>query len=192
VRPARHRARERGNCCQEVTGGARPGITYVAAVAEGEIAVDDPRAGDVRELLRRHLSFTHAHTPPQDIHALDIDGLLDPAVTLFSFRLDGELLGVGALKRLDRHHAELKSMHTAEAARGRGIGRAMVDHLVGVARDRGFRRVSLETGSMQAFAPARTLYAKAGFQPCGPFGSYRPGPSSTFMTLSLNGPGPGA
>jgi putative acetyltransferase len=144
-------------------------------VAEGEISVDDPRAGNVRELLRRHLVFANTHTPPQDVHALDIDGLLDPAVTLFSFRLDVELLGIGALKRLDGHHAELKSMHTAEAARGRGIGRAMVNHLLGVARDRGFRQVSLETGSMAAFAPARSLYAKAGFRPCGPFGSYRPG-----------------
>lgn len=161
-------------------------------MAEGEISVDDPRAEDVRELLRRHLVFANTHTPPQDVHALDIDGLLDPAVTFFSFRLGGELLGVGALKRLDGHHAELKSMHTAEAARGRGIGRAMVDHLIGVARDRGFRQVSLETGSMPAFAPARSLYAKAGFRPCGPFGSYRPSPSSTFMTLPLNGPDPGA
>ena len=161
-------------------------------MAEGEISVDDPRAEDARELLRRHLVFANTHTPPQDVHALDIDGLLDPAVTFFSFRLGGELLGVGALKRLDGHHAELKSMHTAEAARGRGIGRAMVDHLIGVARDRGFRQVSLETGSMPAFAPARSLYAKAGFRPCGPFGSYRPSPSSTFMTLPLNGPDPGA
>lgn len=161
-------------------------------MAEGEISVDDPRAEDVRELLRRHLVFANTHTPPQDVHALDINGLLDPAVTFFSFRLGGELLGVGALKRLDGHHAELKSMHTAEAARGRGIGRAMVDHLIGVARDRGFRQVSLETGSMPAFAPARSLYAKAGFRPCGPFGSYRPSPSSTFMTLPLNGPDPGA
>lgn len=161
-------------------------------MAEGEISVDDPRAEDVRELLRRHLVFANTHTPPQDVHALDINGLLDPAVTFFSFRLGGELLGVGALKRLDGHHAELKSMHTAEGARGRGIGRAMVDHLIGVARDRGFRQVSLETGSMPAFAPARSLYAKAGFRPCGPFGSYRPSPSSTFMTLPLNGPDPGA
>ncbi len=155
---------------------------------EGEISIEDPRAEDVRELLERHLAFAKSHTPPEDVHALEIDGLLDPAVTVFGFRLDGELLGVGALKRLDGRHAELKSMHTAEAARGRGIGRAMVDHLIGVARELGFRRVSLETGSMPAFAPARSLYASAGFTPCGPFGDYSPSPSSSFMTLSLNGP----
>ncbi|MEP6598738.1 MAG: GNAT family N-acetyltransferase [Actinomycetota bacterium] len=107
---------------------------------------------------------------------------------MFSLRRNGELLGVGALKRIDACHAELKSMHTAQAARGRGIGRAMLDHLVGVARDRGFRRVSLETGSMPAFAPARSLYASAGFRPCGPFGDYAPSPNSKFMTLSLTGP----
>lgn len=155
---------------------------------EGEIAVDDPRAGDVRELLRRHLIFANTHTPPEHIHALDADGLLDPAITFFSYRLGGQLLGVGALKRLDSHHAELKSMHTAEEARGRGIGRAMVDHLICVARERGFRRLSLETGSMPAFAPARSLYAKAGFRPCGAFGTYRPSRTSTFMTLRLTGP----
>jgi putative acetyltransferase len=154
-------------------------------VPQGEILPDDPRDEDVRELLERHLAFAHANTPPEDIHALGIDGLLDPAVTFFSFRRSGELLGVGALKQLDRHHAELKSMHTAEAARGRGIGRAMLDHLIGVARGRSCRRVSLETGSMDAFAPARSLYASAGFTPCGPFGDYRPAGTSTFMTLSL-------
>lgn len=156
-----------------------------AAVQEGKIAIDDPRAADVRELLERHLAFAHTHTPRQDVHALDTDGLLDPAVSFYSFRLDGELLAVGALKELGQRHAELKSMHTAQAARGRGIGRAMLEHLIGLARDRGCVRVSLETGTMAAFAPARALYASAGFVPCGPFGDYRPSPSNTFMTLWL-------
>jgi len=155
-------------------------------VPEGEISIEDPRAKDVRELLQRHLAFAREHTPPEDVHALDVDGLIDPSVTFFSFRVEGELLGVGALKQLDERHAELKSMHTAEAARGGGIGRAMLDHLMSVARDRGFRRVSIETGSMAAFAAARSLYASAGFQPCGPFGDYRPSPNSVLMTLSLD------
>jgi len=157
-------------------------------VPAGELSIDDPRDKDVRELLERHLAFAKSHSPPEDVHALDIDRLLDPAITFFSFRLDGELLGVGALKQLDWRHAELKSMHTAQAARGRGIGRAMVDHLVGVARSRGVHRVSIETGSMPAFAPARALYTSAGFRPCGPFADYRPSPNSTFMTLWLKDP----
>jgi putative acetyltransferase len=157
-------------------------------VPEGEISIDDPRAEAVRELLERHLAFAKSNTPPEDVHALEVDGLLDPAVTVFGFRLHGELLAVGALKRVDARHAELKSMHTAESARRRGIGRAMVEHLVAVARDRGFRQLSLETGSMPAFAPARLLYAGAGFRPCEPFGDYRPSPNGTCMTLSLSDP----
>jgi putative acetyltransferase len=158
-------------------------------VPDVEISIDDPRADDVRKLLERHLAFANEHTPPKNIHALDVEGLLDPAVTFYSVRADGELLAVGALKRLDDQHAEVKSMHTAESARGRGIGRAMVDHLVGAARARGFRRISLETGTMQAFAPARALYASVGFGPCGPFGEYRSSPDNTFMTMTVDGRG---
>jgi putative acetyltransferase len=162
------------------------------AVPEVKISIDDPRAADVGALLARHLEFAKSHKPSRDIHALDVAGLLDPAVTLFSYRVGGELLAVGALKRLDGHHAELKSMHTAEAARGRGIGRAMLAHLIGVARGRGFRRVSLKTGSQPPFAPARSLYQSSGFTPCGPFSHYRPSRNSTFMTLSLDSPGAAA
>jgi putative acetyltransferase len=152
---------------------------------DGEIRVDDPRAGDVRELLERHLAFTHATSPPEDMHALDVDALAGPGVTFFSFRRHARVLGVAALKELDAHHAEVKSMHTAEGARGRGIGRAMVAHLIAVARQAGLRRLSLETGSGTAFAPARSLYEESGFTPCGPFGDYRPSVNSTFMTRAL-------
>lgn len=155
----------------------------------GRISPDDPRADDVRELLERHLAYAHANTAPEDVHALDLDALLDPAVTLFSFRVEAEVLGVAALKQLDDEHAEIKSMHTAQAARGRGIGRAMVDHLIGVSRQRGYRRLSLETGAGPAFAAARRLYAGAGFAPCGAFADYRPSPNSTYMTLWLERPG---
>jgi putative acetyltransferase len=150
------------------------------------IAVDDPAAEDVRALLGRHLEFARATTLPEEVYALDVDALLDPAVTFFSYRIDGELLGVAALKRLDDEHAEIKSMHTAEAARGRGIGRALLDHLIGVAREQGYRRISLETGAGPAFAPARQLYASAGFGPSGPFADYRPSPNSAYMTLVLD------
>ena len=150
-----------------------------------EIGVDDPNAEDVRELLRRHVEFARDNTPPEDVHALEVNQLVDPGVTFYSYRRDGELLAVGALKQLDGRHAELKSMHTAAEARRSGVGLAMVEHLIGVARDHGFRRVSLETGSTQAFAAARSLYAQAGFTPCGPFGDYPPDRSNTFMTLAL-------
>jgi putative acetyltransferase len=152
---------------------------------DGRIAADDPRAGDVRALLETHVAFGNAHSPPQDVHALDVDGLLDPAITFFSCRDDGELLGVGALKDLGDGHGELKSMHTVAAARGRGIGAAMVGHLLGVARERGMTRISLETGTPDAFAPARALYTKAGFVPCGPFGGYAESGYSCFFTLDL-------
>jgi len=114
-----------------------------------------------------------------------VNGLLDPAITMFSFRADGSLLGIAAIKRLSPHHAEIKSMHTAEAARGRRIGRAMLIHLLELARTRGFRRVSLETGTMAAFATARALYHSAGFVPCGPFAGYQPSEDNLFMTLEL-------
>jgi putative acetyltransferase len=149
------------------------------------IAADDAQAEDVRELLARHLEWARGNTTAGDVHALAADGWADPAVTFFTYRRDGKLLAVGALKQLDGKHAELKSMHTAAAARGRGIGRAMVDHLIGVARGRGLARVSLETGSNAEFAPARSLYARAGFTQCGPFGDYPAGRGNTFMTLAL-------
>ena len=150
------------------------------------VAIDDPQADDVRALLDAHLAFAKRESPPEDVHALEIAGLLAEDVSFFSVRENRELLGVGALKRLDELHAELKSMHTAEAARRRGVGRAMVDHLVGIARARGYRRVSIETGSPAVFAPARALYASAGFEPCGPFGEYQPSPNSAYMTLDLD------
>ena len=151
----------------------------------GQIALDDPRAPDVRRLLKAHLAFARGQTPPEDAYAMDVDELLDGSVTFFSLREDGVLLAVGALKRLDAEHAEVKSMHTLPAARGRGIGRRMLEHLISVARDAGYRRLSLETGSMAAFAPARALYERAGFAPCEPFGEYRLSPNSTYMTLRL-------
>lgn len=111
--------------------------------------------------------------------------MIDPVVTFYGLRVAGELLAVGALKQLDDEHAELKSMHTAQAARRRGLGRSMLNHLLRVARDRGFRRVSIETGAMPAFAPARSLYAGAGFTVCESFGDYHPSANRTFMTLTL-------
>lgn len=149
------------------------------------IAVDDPRADDVRALLERHLANAFDHSPPEDVHALDVDALADPSITFVSYRVDGELLGMGALKDLGGGHGELKSMHTAAAARGRGVGGTIVLHLVDLARAHGLTRLSLETGTPDAFAPARSLYARHGFAECGPFGDYGPSDYSTFMTREV-------
>jgi putative acetyltransferase len=157
-------------------------------MSEFVVGIDDPQSAEVEALLDQHLAFARRHTPPEDVHALDISGLLADDVSFFSLRQDGELLGIGALKQVEEAHAEIKSMYTAEAARRRGVGRAMVDHLLGIARSRGCGRVSLETGAMTAFAPARALYASAGFEPCGPFADYGPSPNSVYMTLELNQP----
>jgi putative acetyltransferase len=164
-------------------------MATLAAMGRRQIAADDPRAGDVQALLQRHLEFARATTPPEGVHALDTGGLLDPAVTFFSLRRDDELIAIGALKELDARHGEVKSMHTAAAARGSGAGRAMLAHIIGVAAQRGYERLSLETGSMAAFGPARALYASAGFTLCGPFADYQPSATSTFMTLAVR-PGP--
>lgn len=150
-----------------------------------EIAVDDPRREDVRLLVERHLAFAAGTSPPEHCHALDIDELLDPAVTFVCARDDGAVVGVGALKEIDATHGELKSMHTAETARARGVGRAMVNHLLDVARQRGYQRVSLETGTGEAFAHAQALYTGVGFTRCEPFGQYTSNPYSVCMTLWL-------
>lgn len=149
------------------------------------IAVDDPRGDDVRALLRTHLDFSRGSSPPEFSFALDVDQLADPAVTFFTARRDGALVGVAALQRLDQAHAELKSMHTRAEERGRGVGRALVDHLLAHARAQGYRQVSLETGATEEFAAARALYLRAGFVACPPFGRYQASDFNTFMTILL-------
>jgi putative acetyltransferase len=156
-----------------------------APAADGVIAVDDPRDPAVRAVLDRHLAFARATTRKEDVHALGAEDLTDPAVTLFSYRDGDTVLGVAALKRIDDDLAEVKSMHTVEEARGRGVARALVEHLVAVARERGHRRLSLETGAQPAFAAARALYARMGFVPCGPFAGYPDSPNSAFLTRVL-------
>lgn len=102
--------------------------TLCVVTVHAQISADDPRRPDVRALLEQHLALALSTTPPEHSFALGVDGLLDPAITFCSYRVDGELLGIGALKRLDAEHAEIKSMHTSQAARGRGVGRAMLGH----------------------------------------------------------------
>ena len=141
---------------------------------------------DVRALVERHLEFARAHTPPEFVFAVEAGDLADDRdVTLLCGRRDGRLLAIGALRELDPEQGELKSMHTAAEVRGRGIGTAMLAQLVALARQRGYRRVSLETGRSEAFAPARALYASAGFVECGRFGDYPEDGQSFFMTMAL-------
>lgn len=154
-----------------------------------DIAIEDPRADDVRALLAVHLARSRSLTPVGYSFALDVDGLAEPGVAFFSAREQGRLVGVAALKRLSADHAELKSMHTVDGDRGRGVGRALVEHVLAFAAAQGYRRVSLETGTTEDFGPARALYARTGFVPCDPFGTYLASPHNTFMTVLLDGSG---
>lgn len=149
------------------------------------IETDDLTGADIQALLREHLADMHAQSPPESCHVLDLSGLRKPGITFWTVRDDTGLLGCGALQELDPTHGEIKSMRTPKDRRRTGAGRAMLEHLIAEARARGYARLSLETGTPVGFIPARTLYARYGFQECGPFGSYREDPYSVFMTLKL-------
>ncbi|NOT43324.1 MAG: GNAT family N-acetyltransferase [Acidobacteria bacterium] len=144
--------------------------------------LDDPRVGT---LLARHVHSARAATGRGSAHALDLDALKAPAITCWAAWDDETLLGVAALKALTDAHGEIKSMHTAAECRRRGIGTALLQHVVDAARARGMARLSLETGSWDFFIPARALYRKHGFVECPPFGDYVPDPNSVFMTREL-------
>jgi putative acetyltransferase len=147
-----------------------------------EGTLDDPR---VAELVKTHLTRARAETAVGSSHALDLSGLRAPDVTFWSAWEGNELAGVGALRALDATHGEVKSMFTAETMRGRGVGSAILRHIMQQARARGMTRLSLETGSWPYFEPARALYRRHGFKECPPYAHYRPDPNSVFMTLEL-------
>lgn len=149
-------------------------------IVEGDFS--DPR---VRDLLHIHLTRARAETAPGSAHALDTGGLQSPDVSFWTIWNDQTLLGFGALKRLSADHGEVKSMHTAEAARGKGAGSAMLRHVIQSARASGMRRLSLETGTSEYFGPARALYKSHGFLECPPFADYVLDPNSVFMSLDL-------
>lgn len=139
----------------------------------------------VAALLNAHLAGMAANSPAESIHALTLDGLRAPSIRFYSVWAGSALAGCGALKRLNAHHGELKSMRTHEQFLRCGVARQLLGHLIEQARELGLLRVSLETGSSPAFMPAISLYRAFGFEPCGPFGQYRPDPFSRFMSLSL-------
>ncbi len=146
------------------------------------IEADDLQHPDVQALLAEHLGQMQAQTPAGSVHALDLSRLRAPGIVLWC-AWDGEtLLGCGALRELSPTHGEIKSMRTVAAHRGRGVARAILRHLLAVARDRGYHRLSLETGASAPFLPAIRLYESEGFRRCGPFADYREDPHSVFMT----------
>jgi putative acetyltransferase len=147
-----------------------------------DIRLDDLTSAQITELLREHLQGMARHSPPESVHALDLDGLRQPDVSFWSAWEGGELLGCGALKQLDGEHGEIKSMRTSSAHLRKGVAARLLQHIIDEAGRRSYRRLSLETGSAQAFAPARRLYARFGFQPCAPFADYVDDPYSVFMT----------
>ncbi len=149
------------------------------------IREEDPLTPDFKALLQTHLDFCHEVTPLEHSFALDVEKLRAPEITVFAAREDGVLLGVGALKIFEPGHGELKSMHTAKAARGQGVGRAMVNHIVDFAKAKGLTRVSLETGSHPPYEPARRLYESCGFTYCEAFGDYELSDFNVCMTLNL-------
>lgn len=149
------------------------------------IEIDDLSGSEIAEFLAEHIADMKATSPPESKHALDLDGLRRPDVTFWTIRDGDKIVGCGALKALDTTHAEIKSMRTAAGQRGRGVASAMLRHIIAEARRRGFTRLSLETGSMDFFAPARALYTKHGFAYCEPFGDYREDPNSVFLTLTF-------
>lgn len=148
------------------------------------IASEDPRAPDIVELLEAHLALMRRISPPGHVHALDVEALAAPDVTFLAAR-DDDLLAVGALRQLDGPRAEIKSMHTAAAARGRGVARRLVDELISLADSRGVAWLGLETGTQPEFEPARALYRSFGFDVCAPFDGYTSNPYSTCMSLDL-------
>ncbi|WP_127550459.1 GNAT family N-acetyltransferase [Paenibacillus amylolyticus] len=150
-----------------------------------EIKVDDLSGVLVKALIAEHLQGMAADSPPESIHALNLDGLKEPEITFWCAWEGDDLLGCGAIKELDPEHAELKSMRTASAHLRKGVARKILAHIMEVATDRGYKRISLETGSMDSFIPARKLYEDFGFEYCEPFADYVLDPNSTFMTRTI-------
>ncbi len=150
-----------------------------------KIEIDDLSGSELHDLLREHLESMALHSPPESIHALDIEALRQPEITFWTVRENDELLGCGALKELDSQHGEIKSMRTSTPHLRKGVAKNLLRHIIEEAVRRGYSRLSLETGSMEAFEPARQLYANFGFTYCEPFADYVEDPYSVFMTREI-------
>lgn len=152
-----------------------------------KITRDDLSGNAIAEFLKEHIEEMRSVSPPESKHALDLDGLRSNKISFWSVYDGYELVGCGALKEIDPNHGEIKSMRVSRSRRGKGIGTFLLEYIIGEARRRKYQRLSLETGSMDFFLPARSLYQKMGFVYCGPFGTYQADPNSAFMTLDLRG-----
>ena len=150
------------------------------------IEVDDLSRFQVHALLEEHLANMYELSPPEQVFALDLNKLRADDITFWTVWEEEVLLGCGALKELTPTHGEIKSMRTTAAARGRGAGRAILAHIISVAQQRGYTKLSLETGTHEAFEPAHNLYRSKGFFKSGPFGSYIPNEHSVFKELQLS------
>lgn len=150
-----------------------------------DIIIDDLTGPEVAKLLTEHHEDMHKHSPPESIHAMDLSALQSQDVTFWSAWINGELAGCGALKQLDKHHGELKSMRTARNFLRQGIAAKLLTHILNEAKKHNYTKISLETGTMAAFSPARNMYEKFGFEYCAPFAHYSEDPNSTFMTKNL-------
>ncbi|MEO4046961.1 GNAT family N-acetyltransferase [Pseudomonas sp. CAU 1711] len=150
-----------------------------------EIQIDNLESSEITSFLEDHIKDMRAVSPPESKHALDISGLKAPEITFWSAYDNRTLIGCGALKEIDPHSGEIKSMRICSSCRGKGFGSEILDHIIITAKHRGYHSLKLETGSMEFFEPARRLYLKHGFTYCGAFGSYRPDPNSVFMELQL-------
>ena len=150
-----------------------------------DIRVDDLSGPEIAGLIAEHLRSMYRHCPPESVHALGLEALREPGITVWTAWRGPELLGCAALKELDARHGEIKSMRTAAAHLRKGVAAGLLRHILGAAGKRWYRRLSLETGSVEAFAPARSLYTRFGFRPCGPFAGYVEDPYAVFMTREL-------
>ena len=153
-----------------------------------DIREDDLSGEAIRALLERHLAHSAESTPDGFRFALDLEGLRGPDIVFWSAWSNGDLIGCAALKEMDPETGEIKSMHTAAERRRSGVGRKLVEHIIGVAKSRSYSALYLETGKDEGYAPARALYERCGFKPCGPFGAYKDSPHNTFYRLDLPTP----
>lgn len=149
------------------------------------IKIDDLSSPEVAKLLTDHMRDMHLASPPESVHALDLEKLRQPEITFWTIWEGDKLAGCGALKKLNAQHAEIKSMRTSEEFRCRGIATQLLQHILDEAKQRGYLKLSLETGPMQYFAPARSLYERFGFKLCAPFADYKDDPYSVFMSKDI-------